>query len=377
MIRKDFSDLKIEIQSNKISCYEHENYIAGVPPFLRGNSSTMYLQTPIKSKFIIENNSPTSGNSIIKEKIKLGYNAFTLKFNSKNNNSGILLNSIDDMISLLKDISLDEILFTFNTNNENTIPIIAFFICASKELGFKKELLKFAIQINSENFTNRNTLLNFLKHTINQLPNFESISFSASNYSINGNLQNSLSNYFTTTSSFIQNCISEGIKIDTIASKISFSFELDNNYFYNIAILKASRFLWAKMISEFQPKDQISNALQINIINSKSYLSTLTAILGGAQSIETTIDNSFFIEKETYITKTVDPLGGSSEIEKFTEEIILKTWKEVINKQKNDSFNQINEQVVISNENLLELAIGAAKKRIKLDEIFKLISIKI
>lgn len=48
MKRKDFSKLKIEVQKEKDNYFEHEDYIAGVAPFLRGIHTTMYLQTPLK-----------------------------------------------------------------------------------------------------------------------------------------------------------------------------------------------------------------------------------------------------------------------------------------------------------------------------------------
>lgn len=376
MRRKDFSDLKIEVQNNKNSCFPQENYIAGVPPFLRGSSSTMFLQNSIKSKYIIKNPSHIICNTIIKEKIEEKYTEFTLKFDSKNNESGICINSIDDMISLLNEIPLDKISFTFNTNTKNIIPIIAFFICASEELGFNKDQLKFSIQLYSENLVPEQTVLNFLQHNLNQLPQFELISHLSLTHNKGFTKQVKLANLILNTSSYIKECISNNLRIDLVAPIFSFGFKLENDYLYNIAFMRASRLLWAKMMLQFQPKNQTSSALQIHIINSNSYLVTLSAILGGAQSIESSMDNSFFIEKETFITKTVDPFGGSNILEKLTEEIAHKTWNEVLKNQKNNSIKQTTEQVTILTENLLDIAKVAAKKRIKFDKIFELISTK-
>ena len=49
MKRKDFSKLKITVQKEKDTYFEHEDFIAGVAPFLRGIHSTMYLQTPLET----------------------------------------------------------------------------------------------------------------------------------------------------------------------------------------------------------------------------------------------------------------------------------------------------------------------------------------
>ncbi|SNR77245.1 methylmalonyl-CoA mutase family protein [Lutibacter flavus] len=50
MKRKDFSNIKIEVKNEKDSYFEHEDYIAGVSPNLRGIHSTMYFQTPLETK---------------------------------------------------------------------------------------------------------------------------------------------------------------------------------------------------------------------------------------------------------------------------------------------------------------------------------------
>ena len=51
MKRKDFSKLKIEVQKEKVIHFEHEDYIAGIDPNLRGTYATMYFQTPLKTNF--------------------------------------------------------------------------------------------------------------------------------------------------------------------------------------------------------------------------------------------------------------------------------------------------------------------------------------
>lgn len=61
MKRKDFSKLKIEVQREKELFFEHEDFIAGVAPFLRGIHSTMHLQTPLKTTLLID--SPIQKNT--------------------------------------------------------------------------------------------------------------------------------------------------------------------------------------------------------------------------------------------------------------------------------------------------------------------------
>lgn len=49
MKRKDFSKIKVDVQKNKTIYFEHENYIAGIEPHLRGIYSTMYFHHPLKT----------------------------------------------------------------------------------------------------------------------------------------------------------------------------------------------------------------------------------------------------------------------------------------------------------------------------------------
>jgi methylmalonyl-CoA mutase len=68
MKRKDFSKLTLEVQTEKEQNFEHEEFIAGAPPFLRGISTTMYLQNPIEVFLEIENSAiPLNSEKQIKE----------------------------------------------------------------------------------------------------------------------------------------------------------------------------------------------------------------------------------------------------------------------------------------------------------------------
>jgi methylmalonyl-CoA mutase N-terminal domain/subunit len=201
MKRKDFSKLKVEVQKEKDSYFEHEDYIAGAPPYLRGIYATMYLQEPLKK-------------------------------------------------GTAQDIPLQE----------------------------------------------------------NMTPEIE------------------ISNFLSKSYHLIQNNLQENIPIDTIISKLSFHTTINKNHFDEIAKMRAVRILWAGMIKLFSPKKQESFALNIyaSIHNSTE---TLTAIMGGCQSITSKDKSHLFFEEETNILKTVDPWAGSFYIEKRTEDISNTAWQ--------------------------------------------------
>jgi methylmalonyl-CoA mutase len=156
----------------------------------------------------------------------------------------------------------------------------------------------------------------------------------------------------------IQTELKKGMNIDEIASQISFSFGIGMNHFTEIAKMRAARMLWAKLMQQFEPKNQKSFEFRIRSQISKSDLeqensfNTITrnciqatiATLGGSQSIEIhSVDGNnassdaifnriaqnmdCFLNEETKINQTVDPWGGSFYVENLTHQIIQTTWQ--------------------------------------------------
>ena len=229
MKRKDFSNLKIEVQNKKNMYFEHENYIAGIPPFLRG------IYSFSKHQYSINKNKQ---NTVTKLDLS------DLDFNNK----------INEVLENKTETSL----ISISNNTE-----------INSEIQIAKLLLK--------------------AHKL------------------------------------FSDCIKNGIKIDSIATQISFSWCTTNILPFEIAKIRATRLLWAKMINQFQPKNIKSLALQIHI-EGGDYLSSLIAITGNTQYDS---KNNTFLKQnstETFIGKTTDPWAGSTVIEKLTEDFTLKTW---------------------------------------------------
>ena len=131
-----------------------------------------------------------------------------------------------------------------------------------------------------------------------------------------------------------------GIKIDEIASEIYFSCRVSNNFFMEIAKLRAARMIWAKIVNQFNPKKQESMMMHIHSETSKldskekDYLDNITktsleamsAIFGGTESLDSSYNIVQHIENETNITKAIDPWAGSYYIEFLTKQIAKDTW---------------------------------------------------
>jgi methylmalonyl-CoA mutase cobalamin-binding domain/chain len=384
MNRKNFSALSIQTQHEKISYFEHEDFIAGTAPFLRGIEATQFLKKILTTQLLVNFSSPKKSNTFIKEHISAGYKAIILDVNtSPDKTSGILITSIDEMKLLLEGISLNELSITLTTKNA-ILTVLALFIAATKQLGIAKENLNLSVNYNLKNAIintkfQQNILESILKYSKKHLPKFSTISISAFQPSNIKTIETELAYFLAEAYENITNCISKGMLLDAIAPKISFNCAIEDDHFLEISKMRAARFLWAKMMYQFHPKQQQSLALQIHALqNFSNYHKVLSAFLGGAQSVISNKNTVLLIENETAITKTVDPWAGSTFVEKTTEEISKNTWalfNELLNNggfsQKINSENKINliKEIEEEKEFSLELIIKAAEKNATIHEL--------
>jgi methylmalonyl-CoA mutase len=157
---------------------------------------------------------------------------------------------------------------------------------------------------------------------------------------------------------YIRTGLKAGIAIDDFAPRLSFFWGIGMNFCMEIAKLRAGRLLWSYVVKQFNPKNPKSMALRTHCQTSgwslteqdpynnvtRTYIEALAAILGGTQSLHTnSLDEAIalptdfsariarntqlFIEKETDVTKVVDPAGGSYYIESLTAELAEKAWE--------------------------------------------------
>jgi methylmalonyl-CoA mutase len=152
---------------------------------------------------------------------------------------------------------------------------------------------------------------------------------------------------------YVKAALNAGLDIDAFAPRLSFFFGVGMNFFMEIAMLRAARFLWHEIVSKFNPKNPKSLMLRTHVQTSgwslteqdpynniiRTTIEALAAALGGTQSLHT---NSFdeavslptelssriarntqiVIQEESQICRVVDPLGGSYYVEALTDGII-------------------------------------------------------
>lgn len=157
---------------------------------------------------------------------------------------------------------------------------------------------------------------------------------------------------------YVRTGLARGLNIDDFAPRLSFFFGIGMNYFMEIAKLRAARFIWAKLMRVFKPKNSRSLMLRTHCQTSgwslteqdpyNNVLRTLVeahaAVMGHTQSLHTNAldeaialptpysakiarNTQLYLQTETNITKTIDPWGGSFYVEALTKQLIDRAWK--------------------------------------------------
>ena len=257
--------------------------------------------------------------------------------------------------------------------NGAVLPIMAFYIVAAQEQGVKLEDLSGTIQNDIlKEFMVRNTYIyppedsmkivsDIFEYTSKNMPKFNSISISGYHMQEAGATADiELAYTLANGLEYIRKGLDAGLDIDTFAPRLSFFWGIGMNHFMEIAKLRAARMLWAKIVKEFNPKNPKSLALRTHCQTSgwslteqdpfnnvtRTCIEATAAIFGGTQSLHTNAldeaialptefsariarNTQLYLQKETKITKTVDPWAGSYYIEKLTHEIAEKAWSHI------------------------------------------------
>jgi methylmalonyl-CoA mutase len=149
-----------------------------------------------------------------------------------------------------------------------------------------------------------------------------------------------------------------GLSIDDAARAIKFNFGISNNYFMEIAKLRAARLLWSKIVEAYAPECKSSAKMiahsETNRYNKTVYdpyvnmlrtqTEAMSAVLGGAHSITVLPFNAIFeettdfseriarnqqalLKEESHLDKIADPSAGSYYIENLTAGLVEESWK--------------------------------------------------
>ncbi|MBV1888605.1 MAG: methylmalonyl-CoA mutase [Urechidicola sp.] len=387
MKRKNLQHIKIETKGSrqKTKDFQHENFVAGIPPFLRGPYSTMFVRRPWTIRQYAGFSTAEESNAFYRRNLEAGQKGLSVAFDLATHRgydsdhervqgdvgkAGVAIDTVEDMKILFNQIPLNKMSVSM-TMNGAVLPILAFFIVAAEEQGVSPNELMGTIQNDVlKEFMVRNTYIypptpsmkiiaDIFQYTKDKMPKFNSISISGYHMQEAGATPEiELAYTLADGLEYIRTGLQTGMKIDEFAPRLSFFWGIGMNHFKEIAKMRAARMLWAKIIKQFNPQNPKSLMLRTHCQTSgwsltaqdpfnnvaRTTIEAMAAVFGGTQSLHTNAldeaialptdfsariarNTQIYLQEETSITKTVDPWAGSYHVEKLTEEIAEEAWK--------------------------------------------------
>lgn len=376
--------VKPHYTSHDVENLEHLDFGAGFAPNLRGPYATMYVRRPWTIRQYAGFSTAEESNAFYRRNLAAGQKGLSVAFDLATHRgydsdhervvgdvgkAGVAIDSVEDMKVLFDQIPLGEMSVSM-TMNGAVLPIMAFYIVAAEEQGVKPELLSGTIQNDIlKEFMVRNTYIyppapsmkiiaDIFEYTSKKMPKFNSISISGYHMQEAGATADiELAYTLADGLEYIRTGLAAGMKIDEFAPRLSFFWAIGMNHFMEIAKMRAGRMLWAKLLKQFEPKDEKSLALRTHCQTSgwslteqdpfnnvaRTCVEAAAAAFGGTQSLHTNAldeaialptdfsariarNTQIYLQEETKITKTVDPWAGSYYVEALTDEIARKAW---------------------------------------------------
>jgi len=354
--------------------------LPGIEPFVRGPMATMYTGRPWTVRQYAGFSTAEESNAFYRRNLAAGQQGLSVAFDLATHRgydsdhprvvgdvgkAGVAIDSVEDMKILFDEIPLDKVSVSM-TMNGAVLPIMANYIVAAEEQGVSQEQLAGTIQNDIlKEFMVRNTYIyppapsmriisDIIEYTSQEMPRFNSISISGYHIQEAG-ANNALELAFTLGDGieYVKAAIAKGLDVDAFAPRLSFFFAIGMNFFMEAAKLRAARFLWSELMSQFKPKNPKSSMLRTHCQTSgwslteqdpynnvvRTTLEALAAVLGGTQSLHTNAldeaialptdhsariarNTQLIIQEESGVCNTVDPLGGSYYVESLTSSLI-------------------------------------------------------
>ncbi len=363
---------------------EHLEYAAGIPPFLRGPYSTMYVMRPWTIRQYAGFSTAEESNAFYRRNLAAGQKGLSVAFDLATHRgydsdhervtgdvgkAGVAIDSVEDMKILFDQIPLDQMSVSM-TMNGAVLPVMAFYIVAAEEQGVAAQKLTGTIQNDIlKEFMVRNTYIyppapsmkiigDIFRYCSANMPKFNCISISGYHMQEAGATADiELAYTLADGLEYLRTGIAAGLNVDEFAPRLSFFWAIGMNHFMEIAKMRAARVLWAKIVKSFNPKSAKSMALRTHsqtsgwsltaqdVFNNvvRTCVEAMAAALGHTQSLHTNAldeaialptdfsariarNTQIYLQEETGICRVVDPWAGSYYVESLTSELMHRAW---------------------------------------------------
>ena len=418
---KDGLEMKSSYTSKDTQDSTILNTQAGIAPYLRGPYSTMYVQKPWTIRQYAGFSTAEESNAFYRRNLAAGQKGLSVAFDLATHRgydsdhprvvgdvgkAGVAIDSVEDMKILFHEIPLDEISVSM-TMNGAVLPILSFYIVAAEEQGVSQEKLSGTIQNDIlKEFMVRNTYIyppapsmkiiaDIFEYSSKNIPKFNSISISGYHMQEAGATP-VLEMAYTLADGleYVRTGIKAGMSIDDFAPRLSFFWAIGMNHFMEIAKMRAARYIWAHLLTQFNPQNPKSLALRTHSQTSgwslteqepfnnitRTAIEALSSALGGTQSLHTNAldeaialptdysakiarNTQIILQHESGICDVVDPMGGSNLIESLTQQMIDEAMKYIDEVEQEGGMTKAIEAGIPK----MRIEEAAAKKQAKID----------
>ncbi|UYY97236.1 methylmalonyl-CoA mutase [Peribacillus frigoritolerans] len=366
---------------------EHMESVPGIAPFTRGPYPSMYVNRPWTVRQYAGFSTAEESNAFYRRNLAMGQKGLSVAFDLATHRgydsdhprvvgdvgkAGVAIDSILDMKILFDGIPLDQMSVSM-TMNGAVLPILAFYIVTAEEQGVTQDKLSGTIQNDIlKEYMVRNTYIyppemsmkiiaDIFEYTSKYMHKFNSISISGYHLQEAGAPADiELAYTLADGLEYARTGMKAGIDIDKFAPRLSFFWAVGMNYFMEVAKMRAARFIWSKLMKQFEPKNNKAMALRTHSQTSgwslseqdpfnnvaRTLIEAHAAALGHTQSLHTNAldeaialptdfsariarNTQLYLQEETGITKVIDPWAGSYYVESLTNELIERAWAHI------------------------------------------------
>ncbi|MGO9742106.1 MAG: methylmalonyl-CoA mutase [Roseiarcus sp.] len=351
----------------------------GLPPYLRGPYSTMYVNQPWTVRQYAGFSTAEESNAFYRANLAGGQKGLSIAFDLATHRgydsdhprvvgdvgmAGVAIDSIYDMRTLFEGIPLDTMTVSM-TMNGAVLPVLALYIVAGEEQGVPLASMAGTIQNDIlKEFMVRNTFIyppaasmrivaDIFAFTAKHMPKFNSISISGYHMQEAGATQDlELAYTLADGLEYVRAGVAAGMTVDQFAPRLSFFWAIGTNFFMEVAKMRAARMLWANIVKSFNPKSDKSLPLRTHSQTSgwsltaqdpfnnivRTQIEAMAATQGHTQSLHTNAldeamalptpfsariarNTQLFLIEESGTTRAIDPWGGSYYVERLTEDL--------------------------------------------------------
>jgi methylmalonyl-CoA mutase, N-terminal domain len=360
--------------------YARDLGLPGEYPFTRGVQPTMYRSRLWTMRMFAGFGTPEQTNERFKYLLAegqtglstafdfptlMGYDSDSPRSLGEVGMCGVAVDTLRDMEVLFDGIPLDQVT-TSMTINGPAIVLLCFYIALADKRGISRKLIGGTVQNDClKEFIAQHAWLvpprpamrivtDMIEFCSKEVPRWNSVSISGYHIREAGaTASQELAFTLADGLGYVESCLARGLDVDSFAPRLSFFFDVHNDFFEEIAKFRAARRLWARFLKErYGAKKAESMKLRthaqtagVSLTAQQPYnnvvrvaLQALAAVLGGTQSLHTnSLDETYALPTEESVTialrtqqiiahesgvaNTIDPLGGSYYVEWMTDKL--------------------------------------------------------